>query len=237
LDRQAELLAYLTSGGAIFGEASGRAPAGFDPRLLHLEAMWSFNKRLDKIRGVFPRTFALLGTAAAPLLRGFAEACPPGSIRRLDNARQFHRFLAERWHREPPEPAFARDVAACEIACAEVAAAVDDPASRRGSVGADGTATGLRRAPAAVLLRCAYDIRPIFEAGPRGAMAAARETRLAIAVPAGAARPQVFELPAGVFALLAALDDFADPAALAGLPESERLIKELLDSGLIEVRR
>ncbi|MBV9627547.1 MAG: hypothetical protein JO230_05550, partial [Xanthobacteraceae bacterium] len=53
LDRQHSLLAYLTSGEAIFGDQHQK-PAepslrGIDPGLLHLEARFSHEKRMEKI--------------------------------------------------------------------------------------------------------------------------------------------------------------------------------------------
>ena len=68
LDRQLKLLDYLTSGEAIFPGPSGAAltPAlqGIDPELLHLEARFSHEKRMEKIAAVFPLTFELLGECA-----------------------------------------------------------------------------------------------------------------------------------------------------------------------------
>src|SRR6266700_8141778 len=73
LDRQASLLAYLTSGAAIFGERNGvpldQALHGMDSALLRLEARFSYEKRLEKIASVFPRTIAMLGDAWGPIFR------------------------------------------------------------------------------------------------------------------------------------------------------------------------
>jgi hypothetical protein len=65
LDRQHSLIVYLTSGEAIFGDQQQK-PAepslqGINPGLLHLEARFSHEKRMDKIAGVFARTLSLLG--------------------------------------------------------------------------------------------------------------------------------------------------------------------------------
>src|SRR5262245_27702226 len=94
LDRQARLLEYLTSGGAIFRDQRA-APLdaslqGIDRRLLDLEARFSHEKRMEKIEAVFPMTFALLGADRDAIVRAFVKACPPLDIRRLENARQFH---------------------------------------------------------------------------------------------------------------------------------------------------
>jgi hypothetical protein len=86
LDRQVSLLAYLTSGAAIFGnEAEGPADpalAGFDRQLLQFEARFSHEKRMEKIAGVFARTLELLGDEQAEVIRAFAERCPSVSIGR-----------------------------------------------------------------------------------------------------------------------------------------------------------
>src|SRR5712671_4814497 len=97
LDRQISLLEYLTSSGAIFGADSrafpDRAPQGFDPGLLRLEASFSHEKRMEKIHAVFPHTFRLLGDARTEVIRDFTAAFPPIDISRVGNARQFHEFL------------------------------------------------------------------------------------------------------------------------------------------------
>src|SRR6185295_12438637 len=53
LNRQTELLAYLTSSRAIFGDRRGpplhRSLQDIDPRMLDLEARFSHQKRMDKI--------------------------------------------------------------------------------------------------------------------------------------------------------------------------------------------
>ena len=231
LDRQAELIEYLTSGAAIFGDDSRLAhgPAGFDPRLLRLEAWFSHQKRLDKVRAVFAKTFELLGPASGRLVREFTEGCPPTSISRLENARQFHGFLAARWRRELPDPPYLPDVAACELARAEATASGGVEAGRKRSGGG-----GVRRAPGVILLRCAHDVRPIFEAGPGRAIPVARDTPLAIVVPPGAERPQVFELLPVVFELLSELDDVTDPAVFSATAVVRSLICELVEFGLVE---
>jgi hypothetical protein len=229
LARQAELIEYLTSGVALFGDRRG-APAGFDLRLLQLEARFSHEKRLEKIRAVFARTFELLGPEGEQLVRTFARACPPDSIGRLDNARQFHGFLAAQWRCESPDPPYLPDVAACELARAEALAADGSAETRRER----SSGRGIRRAPGVVLLRCVYDVRPIFETGPGGAAPQARDTLLAIVVPPGADRPQVFELLPFVFELLSALGNVIDPAVLGAAEVVRPLISELVELGLVE---
>jgi hypothetical protein len=234
LDRQASLLAYLTSGAAIFGTGrdapADRALAGINPALLHLEARFSYEKRLEKIAAIFPRTLALLGDRAGAMLREFAEGCPPVDISRVANARQFHEFIVARWQEDPP---YLTDVTACELACA-VAAAAGEGARMPIE---DGRAAwrGIRRHPGVVLLRCNYDIQRIFEQGA-ASDPPKRNTWLAVAIEARSNEPRVFEVPAPVFDLLAALDDWTDPSALAGAATADALIRDLAAHALIEVR-
>jgi len=241
LDRQVSVVEYMTSGAAIFGDGCGVSPAqafhGIDPALLRVEARFSHAKRMEKITAVFPMTFRLLGDGAAAMVRAFVETCPATTIRRLENARQFHRFLVSRWMLAAPEPPYLCDVAACELACAAVDADVHDCTPLPGP-NADGVLPrGLRRSPAVVLLRCAYDIRPIFEAGLEHAVPVRRETPLVIALPPGAKGPQVSEVDPALFDLLAALDDWCDPPELNAEPEFGRLVADLAAHGLVEVRR
>jgi hypothetical protein len=243
LDRQARLLEYLTSSGAIFGEG-GDAPLdhalhGMDARLLRLEACFSHEKRMAKIITVFPKTFQLLGADRAAIVREaivreFVSACPPTDITRIENGRQFHDFLRARWRRQPPEPPYLRDVAACEFAIAKVrvGAKVQELEPR----GAQAPPAGIRRRPDVALLHCAYDIRPIFEADSGQATPVERDTLLAIVMPPGALNPKVFEVLPVVYDILAAIDDWTDRSALGATPEVDRLIGDLAAHELIEVR-
>jgi hypothetical protein len=116
LDRQVNLLEYLTSSGAVFGDNADAScnPAlqGIDRGLLRLEACFSHEKRMEKIIAVFSRTFQLLGADHAVIVREFVDVCPPVDISRLENARQFYNFLCTRWRHEPPQPPYLGDVAA-----------------------------------------------------------------------------------------------------------------------------
>jgi len=239
LDRQVSVVEYMTSGAAIFGDGCDPFPAlhGIDRRLLRLEAHFSHAKRMEKITAVFPRTFGLLGSGEAAIVRAFVDACPPTTISRLENARQFHRFLASCWMQSAPDPPYICDVAACELACADVDTDVEDRGSPPGANASDALSRGVRRSPAVVLLRCAYDIRPIFEAGSGHPAPIRRETPLAIVVPPGADGPQVFEVIAPLFDLFAELDDWTDPRELNTAPEFVDFLADLSAQGLIEVRR
>jgi hypothetical protein len=240
LDRQAELLEHLTSGAGIFGVDRGRLAAGsvlgIHEGLLHLEARFSHDKRMQKIEWVLSRTLDLLNGSRTPIVRDFIEACPPVSISWLENARQFHDFLKIRWHHERPAPPHLPDIAAYELAYATVRAG-----EIRGSTlpeNASGAPAGaVRLHPTAVLLHCEYDIRPVLEGRTHASAATRRETRLAVAMPPGTDEPLVSELSSDIFELLEMLDQFTDPAIFEETPEAHRLITGLVARGLLEVRR
>jgi hypothetical protein len=199
--------------------------------MLHLEARFSHEKRMEKIIAVFPQTFRLLGAA---IVREFVEAHPPTSIARLDNASQFYDFLCARWRHQPSEPPYLRDVAACEFACAKARVGAEARVSEP-TMSEHAPRDGIRRHPNVILLRCAYDIRPIFETGPEAAAPVERDTPLAIAMPPDAVHPKVFELLAFVYDVLAVLDDWTDRSTLGATPEVDALVRDLAQHGLVEV--
>ena len=233
LDRQARLLAYLTSGATIFDSEEGvvrdRGPEGLDRGMLRIEARFSHEKRMAKIRTVFPRSFRMLPDRAA-MEREFAGACPPASVSRLENARQFQGFLEARWERNPPQPPWLRDVAACELALAQVRSGHDGRLARMGE---RAERNALRRGAGVVLLTCAYNVQPIFE--DRANTAVKRRTLLAIAIPRGDAQPRIFELHPIAFQVLEALDHWTTPSALSLGPELDALMADLAQLGLVEV--
>jgi hypothetical protein len=239
LDRQVSLLEHLTSGAAIFGGGRGASAdrslhgshAGIHRGLLHLEARFSHDKRMAKIEWVLSRTFELLGSDRARIIRDFVEACPPASISRLENARQFHDFLLARWRTAAPEPPYLPDVAACELAYAGVRSGGTQAFA--GNLGA--TPGGLRRHPSVVLIRCSYDVRSILEGGAGDAAVAERDTPLAVSMPPGAEHPIVSELSPELFDLLEMLDELVDLDAFSNLPEVSELIDDLAARGLLEV--
>jgi hypothetical protein len=239
LDRQVRLLDYLTSSRAIFGEEEDAtldpALAGMDSRLLRLEACFSHEKRMEKIIAVFPKTYRLLGAERAAIVQEFVKAWPPTDIARIENARQFYDFLGSRWRLEPPEPPYLEDVAACEFACARVRGAVAASQHEPTSV-SQPRRHSIRRRPDMVLLRCAYNIRPVVEDDAQDVAVAKSDTPLAIAIPPGAEHPSVFEVPPHVFDVLGALDDWTDRSELGSAREVDELICELAQLGLVEER-
>jgi hypothetical protein len=232
LDRQVRLLEHLTSSAAIFRtEAAAAGGLGIHSGLLHLEARFSHEKRMGKIRWALPKTFELLGLDRSLIVRDFVETCPPASISRLENARQFHDFLSTRWTIQQPEPPYLLDVAACELAYATVLGSRGDPPDGRHVAG-----QGIRRHPSVALIRCRYDVRPILEESTDAPDVVQRDTPLAVSMPPRAGHPIFSSLSPQLFESLELLDDFFDPNELSGLPEMDGILSDLADRGLIEVR-
>jgi hypothetical protein len=235
LDRQISLLEYLTSGTAIFGDVADasldRSGLHIDAGLLRLEARFSHEKRIEKIKWVLQKTLELLGTARAATIRDFVEACPPVSISWLDNARQFHDFLLKRWLTEAPEPPCLRDVAACELAYATICGAE----KQSFDAGEPATYSRIRRHPGVILVRCSYDVRTILEGRVDEPPVTERDTPLAMSMPPGAEHPFVSELSPTLFELLEMLDDFVDREAFSDVPDLSELITDLGERGLLEV--
>jgi hypothetical protein len=236
-DRQARLLEYLTSGAAIFGKKN----ALLDPALhginldqLHLEASLSHEKRIAKIFAVFPRTFELMAEHRTVILHEFAIACAPEHIGVIENARQFHGFLRSRQDREPTQAPYLHEVAACELALAEVRVTVQN--RQQVMDGIRSVARGaIRRRPGIVLLRCAYDIQLIFASATAKGRPSDRDTPLAIATMPGTQHARVFEVAPAVFDLLLAIHDWSACPGLGDTADSKGVIGELVECGLVEV--
>src|ERR1700730_17058185 len=227
LDRQVSLLEYLSSAAAIFGDQANApvdpALQGIDRGLLRLEARFACNERIEKIIAVFPRTFEILGADQRLILREFVRASRPTNMNSLANAREFYEFLFARWRREPPNLAYLPDVAACELAMAEVRNMVEDYEKPPKKAKSDGPKRGIRRHRSVVPLRCAHDIRSIFEVGLGEVVPPKRDTPLVVTLPAGFRDVRLFEVAPIVFDLLALLDDWADPRTLGAIGDLENL--------------
>jgi len=240
LDRQIRLLEHLTSGAVIFDADRrvllGGSLEGIDRGPLHLEARFSYEKRMAKIETVLSRTLDLLGGKRAQIIREFVDDCPPASINRLENARRFHGFLLARWGREAPEPAFLPDVASFELTYAAVRAGDCAAAAETGGV-LNAPHGAIRRHRNVAVLRCAHDIRPILEGRLEAASPARDETCFAVMKQPGADQPLVSELSCDLCRILEMLDDFVDLDALAGQPEVSELIASLAARGLLEVQQ
>src|SRR5262249_4923058 len=227
LDRQISLLEYLSSTAAIFGDQDDApldsALQGIDQGVLRLQARFACNKRLERIIAVFPRTFEIFGADQSLILREFVEVSQPASKSTLANAREFHEFLSVRWQCEPPKPAYLPDVAACELAMAEVRNVVEghEMPAKKGKC--DGPERGIRHRRSVVPLRCAYDIRSIFDAGSGEAVPPKRDTSLVVTLPAGFHNVRIMEVAPVVVDALTLLDDWADPRTLDAFGDRENL--------------
>jgi hypothetical protein len=240
LDRQISLLEYLSSAAAIFGD---QTDAPVDPALqeidggvLRLLARFACNKRLEKIVAVFPRTLEILGADQRSVLREFVEASRPTNKSTLTNAREFHEFLSARWRCEPPKPAYLPDVAACEIAMAEVRKVVEAHERPAKNGKGDGPARAIRHRRSVAPLRCAHDIRSIFDAGSGAIVPSKRDTSLVVILPAGFRDVRIVEVAPVVVDALTLLDDWADPSALDGFGDRKSLVSHLAAHDYIEVR-
>jgi len=238
LDRQVRLLEYLSSAGILFGEEADMpadpALQGIDRALLRLEARSACNRRIEKVLALFPRTFDFLGSDRKLILREFIEVSQPTTMNSIANGRQFSEFLVARWHLKPPTPAYLPDVAACELAIAEVRNVADEKLQPMGNT-CDGPKRNIRRRRTAVPQRCYYDIRSIFDIGFGGLDPPKRETRLVVTLPAGICNPQILEVSPTVFDLLTLLDDWTDPNTLGTINNLENLLGDLSAQAFIEV--
>jgi len=235
LDLQTSLLEYLTSATAIFGDRAVSPDHdlhGVDVARLRLEARFSFDKRLAKISSVFPRTFAIFTGDWAPVLREFVDAQPPIGIGRLTNAQQFFDFLSQRLDKAQMEPPWLLDVAACELACAQVRA----HAAAGESAIADIVPGAVRCPPGAVLLRCTHDVRSVFEGRAGDSAGVKRPTLLVVFIPPHLDRVQICDVGREVFDLLSACRQWTDPATLGLVRGSDELVSDLAGRGLLKVR-
>jgi hypothetical protein len=234
LDLQTSLLEYLTSAAAIFGDrpvSPDHDLHGVDIGRLRLEARFSFDKRVAKISSVFPRTFAIFTGDWAPVLREFVDAQPPVDIGRLRNAQQFFDFLSQRSDNAQMEPPWLLDVAACELAFAQVRAHAEVGESAI----ADIVPGAVRCRPGAVLLRCTHDVRSVFEDRAGKGAGVKRPTLLAVFILPHVDRLQICDVGGEVFDLLSACRQWTDPATL-DLVGSNELLSDLAGRGLLELR-
>src|SRR5690348_2783680 len=235
IDRQLELLDYLTSDAAIFGAADDAgmrgALKGVDPRLLKLEARFSHEKRMEKIAAVFPRTFRMLGDELDLIVHRFVREAPPREISRLANACEFYGVLCAIWDRRPPQPPYLPDVAAVELAFARA----HQPETEDSRCDQQASSPSVRRHRGVILLRCGYDIRALFEGEAAGEAPLRRDTRLAVTLAGDGDQPSVCEIEASLFDLIDALDEWTDPAVLNSLPR--HVVDDLIRHALLEVRR
>jgi hypothetical protein len=243
LEQQLRLLTYLTSTEAIFGDPKSLhtdpSLRGIDRGLLHLEARFSHEKRMQKIAGIFWHTLELLERDRELLERAFVEGCPPVSIARLENARQFHDFLIGYWHRKPPRLPYIADVAACEFALAQArdrGRLAPGTGHRIADDGEPPVRPAVRRNPDVILLRCRYDIRAIFTSDGVQRTPPARDVGLSVTARHDGPGPDVAEVDLTVYDLLSALEAWTPLRLFPKRSAAQRLFADLITRGLLETR-
>jgi len=246
IDRQTMLLRHMTSAAFIFGtgelESAVRDPnlKGMDLGRLRLEAEFSYNKRVSKLRRTFERTAGLLGHEFSTITREYASAHRPETYQRYPDAKSFFEYFLRNWACRPTTPAWAADVAAVELALARARtlrpAAMEDEALA-GCPEEPGS-TWYRAHPCALLVSCAHDVRPLFEptrseavewGGVHVAVLAARRRR----------RPLVMEVTPEAFTLMQRSAEWTelDPRPVSDGPGAvhKALVDHLARQGLVLV--
>ncbi len=236
IERQTHLLRHLTSQAFIFGAdglgAAARDPGlqGMDVRRLRLEAEFSYDKRIRRIRQTFERTAALLGHGFSAITREFASLHPPETYERHPDAQCFFNHFMAHWAGKPSTPAWAADVAAVELALSR-ARTLRPTTMETGALAecpSRPPAQRYRAHPCALLVRCGHDVRPLFEPGRSGEPVARRQVCLAVLASRGQRRPTVMELAPEAFALLERSTEWSAPE-----PADLATIKHLAARGLM----
>lgn len=232
LDRQDAIVAYLTNPVSFLGGRPGPLMDGLDPAPLRLMGLMSLEKRMGKIQSILPRTFDYLDGQPAYSVSDFAERFPQKSANRTANAIEFVAYLDEIDGRCPLDPPFLADLARLEgaIAKARVAEAVNGDAQDLGEPpGRYRIGTGVE------LVRCDFDVRPLFDHA--GGDAVEPRRILLAAVPSQSGMPQVFEISPRVYDLLEqapswrSLEDSGARDGAAG----RDLLDRLATRGLVEM--
>jgi len=213
IDRQRALIDHLVAPAEFRGREDGAGLSAdllaLDPACLRIVGEQALAKRMSKVRAVFPHTCTALGANLASLATAFADACPPDSIERWDNARQFRDFLVGSWTRVAPDPAYLTDLLAFEEALWLGRRRLNQRLVTTSHSGA-GTAQLLIRADGIVSLALDYDIRGLAARGSdqpvvkRPTYLVVRQARIGVPV-------KVFEIPLAAFDLLGRLDQASGP--------------------------
>ena len=106
--------------------------------------------------------------------------------------------------------------------------------ARKGKSG--GPKRSIRRRRSVVPLRCAHDIRSIFDAGSGKAVPPKRDTSLVVTLPAGFHDVRIVEVAPVVVDALTLLDDWAYSSTLDAFGDRENLVSHLAAHEFIEVR-
>ena len=207
LERQRRLAEFLSNPGqykdAAAADRLARELAIPDASRLSAAGNMVANKRFGKIQSVMPKTMEILGANARNVFDGFARHCPPASISRAANARQFLEYLEQAEEIQAPD--YICDVARFEYSNWSTTVNFD-AALGGGTPFADslpGTAL-VRLAPQVTLLVLDHDVRCLFAADGDvggegiGPQPERRPVHLAIAGREEGSPPRIFELDAGL---------------------------------------
>lgn len=254
IDRQTRLLRHLTSEAFIFGTedlasaAVDPALQGMDLRRLRLEAEFSYNKRMKRLRQTFERTAALLGQRFSEVTRAFASTCPPKTYERYPDAERFFDHLRERWLQDSRTPPWVADVASIELALARARTLRPTTMGREALTTCPKGSRWYRTHPCTLLVRCGYDVWNLFE--PRKSSLSAahlqageaitqRDMHLAVAAVVGRRRPLVLEVTPEAFLLLERSTDWSrlgrNSASRDEGTDEETLVLQLAAQGLVLV--
>ena len=203
--------------------------------MLRLQARFICNKRLEKIIAVFPRTFEILGADQRLILREFVAISRPTKTSTLANATEFHEFLSARWEYEAPNPAHLADVAACELAMIVVRDVIEDRGEPAKKDKNEASKRAIRCRSGVVPLRCAYDVRSVFDAGSGQVVPPKRDTSLVVTLLSGFRDVGIVEVDPVVVAALTLLDNWTDPSMLDDFGD-DNLVSHLAVHGLIDVQ-
>ena len=248
IDRQTRLLPHMTSPAFIFGtedlESAAQDPdlAGMDVRRLRLEAEFSYSKRMRKIRQAFERTANVLGRGFSAITRDFASTHPPETYERYPDAKRFFDYFLENWACKPATPAWAVDVAAVELALSR--ARTLRPTALEGAAMAacpkEPRSSWYRIHPCALLVRCGYDVRPLFEPARSRDAVVRRQVHVVVLAPRGRRRPMVMAVAPEAVALMGGSREWTrldrEPVANNAAAADKALVEHLSRQGLVLVR-
>ena len=196
-------------------------------------------KRMSKIEALLPATCRCASMHVPTLMRAFAVACPPTSLSRQDNARQFHDFVLA-YEGVPEAPNYLADLVRLEYLTASATLAARDrplasPAAHLAPrLDPAWTAFEVRVPPDLHLFETEFDLRSALNDSPPGALERGRPRLIAVVCAATDAR--VFHLEEEIAGLLLDLEEWTPVRAED--PESVRSgIESLAARGLVEVRQ
>ena len=244
IDRQTVLLRHMTSPAFIFGteelESAARDPQleGMDLGRLRLEAEFSYNKRIGKIRQSFERTATVLGQEFSAIARDYASTHRPETYQRYPDAKSFFDYFLRNWAHRPSTPAWAADVATVELALAR--ARTLRPASMEDEALAgcpeNPGSSWYRTHPCTLLIGCAHDVRPLFEPARSGEAVERRQVHVAVLAPRRRRRSLVMEVAPEAFALMERAVEWTrlDPEAVSNADKA--LVEHLAGQSLVLVR-